>query len=126
MVYAKNTSVSVNQSRADIQSVLARFGANTFGFAVEPGRALVTFSMHSRRVRFVLPLPEGPGDKVAREQRQRWRALLLAIKSKLVSVENRIETFEEAFLAHVIMDDGATVYEKMKTTLALPAPAARQ
>lgn len=122
-MYAERTSVSAKQSKADIESVLARYGATTFGFAVEPGRALVTFSANRRRVRFVLPLPEGPGEKVAQQQRQRWRALLLCIKAKLESVASRIETFEEAFLAHVVLDDGETVYEKMQTTLALPAPS---
>ena len=56
-MYASRTSVSVKQSKADIELVLARYGADTFGFAVEPGRALVTFSANRRRVRFVLPLP---------------------------------------------------------------------
>jgi hypothetical protein len=126
--YAATTSVSVKQSRADIESVLARFGASSFGFAVEPGRALVTFSMkNGRRVRFVLQVPEGTSEKIAQQQRARWRALLLTVKSKMVSVESRIETFEEAFLAHIVNDDGSTIYEKMKDSLlALPAPTTRQ
>lgn len=122
--YAARTSVPVRQSRADIENILAKYGATTFGFAVEPGRALVTFTYGQRRVRFVLPVPEGPGDKVAQQQRSRWRSLLLCIKAKMESVVSRIETFEEAFLAHIVMDDGETVYEKMRSDkmLALPAP----
>jgi hypothetical protein len=45
--------------------------------------------------------------------------LLLCIKAKLESVEAKIETFEEAFLAHVVLPDGETVGEH-----ALPAVAA--
>ena len=43
-----------------------------------------------------------------REQavRQRWRALLLAIKAKLEAIECGISTIEEEFMAFVIMPDG--------------------
>src|SRR5262245_44396717 len=41
--------------------------------------------------------------------RQRWRALALAIKAKLEAVESGIATFEEEFLAYVVMPDGQTV-----------------
>jgi hypothetical protein len=44
---------------------------------------------------------------------------LLCIKAKLEAVEAKIETFEEAFLAHVVLPDGKTVGEH-----ALPAVAA--
>ncbi len=36
---------------------------------------------------------------------------MLSIKAKLESVASGIETFEEAFLADVIVDDGQTVYD---------------
>jgi hypothetical protein len=35
--------------------------------------------------------------------RSAWRALMLAIKAKLVSVESGVEQFEEAFLAHIVV-----------------------
>ena len=45
--------------------------------------------------------------------RQRWRALALAVKAKLEAVEAGIATFESEFLAHIVMDDGQTIGEKL-------------
>lgn len=76
-----------------------------------------------RNVMFELPLPKQDAFKLdgrrktrtqekqieAWEQacRSSWRALLLAIKAKLVSVESKVETFEEAFLAQIVVKDDA-------------------
>jgi hypothetical protein len=43
--------------------------------------------------------------------------LFLCIKAKLESVESGIETFEEAFLAHVLTPNG-TVYDQVHPRLA--------
>jgi hypothetical protein len=72
---------------------------------------VIVFEAHERRLRFDLPLAEGKTDEAERLRRQQWRALLLCIKAKLEAVASGIETFEEAFLAHVVMPDGRTVYE---------------
>jgi hypothetical protein len=40
--------------------------------------------------------------------------LLLANKAKLSSVEDGIETFEDAFLAHIVMPDGTTVSQHVR------------
>lgn len=115
-LYAAETKVPVEQSRAEIERTLARYGAASFAYAAQPGKATVMFECKDRRVRFDVPLlVQKPGENDAsrktREQdtRRRWRALLLCIKSKLDSVESGIETFEEAFLAHVVLPDGSTV-----------------
>jgi hypothetical protein len=44
--------------------------------------------------------------------------LLLAVKAKLVSVDEGIETMEQAFLAHIIMPDGRTVGDHIKPRIA--------
>lgn len=41
--------------------------------------------------------------------RQKWRALNLAILAKLEAVESGITTFEEEFLAHLVLPNGRTV-----------------
>ena len=41
--------------------------------------------------------------------RQRWRALNLVVKAKLEAVDSGITTFEEEFLAHILMPTGETV-----------------
>jgi hypothetical protein len=45
-------------------------------------------------------------------------ALLLAVKAKLVAVDDGIETFEEAFMAHVVMPDGRSVGDHIKPRIA--------
>jgi hypothetical protein len=97
---------------------LIRYGATRFAYFVEPKGAVILFEVHSRRLRFNLPLEEGTSAKVDRQRRQRWRALLLCIKAKLESVASNIETFEEAFLAHVVMPDNRTVYKHTAPRIA--------
>jgi hypothetical protein len=111
MPYADKTKVPVEQSKAEIERTLARYGADRFAYFTEAGKAIIVFEAHKRRLRFDLPLPEGVADKEQKARRQKWRALLLCIKAKLESVASKIETFEEAFLAHVVMPDGKTVAE---------------
>jgi hypothetical protein len=126
--YAVDTSVSVEKSRAEIEHTLARYGATRFAYAAEPERAQVVFEASGRRVRFLVPLPakddkdythtpsrgtkRHPDDAFrAWEQacRQRWRALALAIKAKLEVVEAGISSFEQEFLAHIVLPNGETV-----------------
>lgn len=130
--FAENTTVTVESSRAEIERTLARYGATSFAFGWDQQRALIEFAVHNRRVRFVLPLPDRndpafttykrgqfsdvqkrtPDEATKRwEQacRQRWRALALAVKAKLEVVDVGISTFEDEFLAHVVLPDNSTV-----------------
>lgn len=134
-MYAKGTDVSVSKSKAEIESTLHRYGASAIGSFVSTDRATIMFEAKDRRLRFDLPLPSkrdrrithhsrGPRDQAGVEAaweqacRQRWRALLLCIKAKLESVESGIETFEEAFLAHIVLPDGKTVAEHAAPRIA--------
>lgn len=111
MAFADKTKVSVDQSRTEIERTLHRYGATRFAYFTEAGKAIVVFEAKDRRLRFDLPVPAGDSDKEKQSARQKWRALLLCIKAKLESVTSGIETFEEAFLAHVVMPDGLTVLQ---------------
>jgi hypothetical protein len=135
MTYADRTTVPVEKTKTEIETTLARYGATRFAYFVGPDDAVIIFEAHDRRLRFNLPLEEGTNAKAERLRRQRWRALLLCIKAKLESVASNIETFEEAFLAHVVMPDNRTVYEHTAPRIAqvakggelqplLPAPGA--
>lgn len=126
--YAASTEVTVERSRAEVERILARYGADSFGYFTEPGRSVVQFRYAGWVVRFELPMPD-QGDREfqrtpARHQlrskesafaaweqacRQRWRALALAVKAKLEAVECKITSFEEEFLAHLVLPDGRTV-----------------
>ena len=110
-MYARHTTVPIEQTKTEIERTLKRYGASSFAYYAEPRRASVMFEASHRRIRFDLPLPPGEDAKEAKLRRSKWRALLLCIKAKLESVESEIETFEEAFMAHVIMPDGRTVGE---------------
>lgn len=109
MAYAARTEVSVDKSRTEIERTLKRYGADRFAYFTESDRAIVVFEAKNRRIRFDLPVPKANDSKGEQLQRSRWRALLLCIKAKLEAVDSKIETFEEAFLAHVVLPDGITV-----------------
>ncbi len=112
MTYAATTTVAPEKSRAEIEAALKRYGATGFAYMSGETRAMIMFETKDRRLRFDLPLPKDDGSKKVQQViRSKWRGLLLCIKAKLESVESRIETFDEAFLSHVVLSDGSTVYE---------------
>jgi hypothetical protein len=130
--YAKNTTVSVEKSRGEIETILARYGAHQFMYGWSREGAMIAFvisiegSGQDRQVRFVLPLPSrderrfthhSRGSRTADEAerqweqacRQAWRALALVVKAKLEAVESGIAVFEDEFLAYIVLPDGSTV-----------------
>lgn len=117
MPYAAYTKVPVDKTKTEIERTLSRYGADRFMYAVQPKGATIVFEASNRRLRFDLPLPEGTRDKDDQKRRVAWRALLLCIKAKLESVASKIETFEEAFLSHVVLPNGETVGESLSTPL---------
>jgi hypothetical protein len=137
-VYAKGTSVSVAKTRAEIESMLTRYGASSFASGWDGPTAVIMFEAKGRRIRFSLPLPD-PNDmaftrdprhtwkersKAAAqgayeaECRQRWRALALVIKAKLEAVESGIALFEDEFLANIVVPGGKTFGEWARPELA--------
>lgn len=134
--YAADTSVSSDRSRAEIERILFRYGADSFAYATERNRAQVAFEIGGRRVVFRLPLPDRnaeeftltPSKKWERSEeeaakayeqavRQRWRALALVIKAKLEAVDAGITTIEDEFLAHIAIPGAGTVGEWLKPRL---------
>lgn len=117
--YAVDTKVPVSKTRMEIETILTKFGATSFAFALREEDAVIMFEFEERRVRLHIALPKHTSDTdTQRSNRERWRALFLSIKAKLVSVDTGIESFEQAFLAHVVLADGSTVSDQ-----ALPAIA---
>ena len=125
MKYAKRTGVDPTRSKAQIERTLTRYGADQFFYAQEAGRVVVGFRMHGKVVRIEMRIPmaeefsvSGKGRKRskpamdvawAQAVRQHWRALELVIKAKLEAVESGITTFEQEFMAHLVLPDGQTV-----------------
>ena len=117
MAYAKRTEVPVGQTRTEIDKLLQTHKATSVAFMFSVTRAIVLFELGGRRIKFDLPLPSVDEKGFEQRTRSRWRALLLCIKAKLESVESKIETFDEAFLAQTVMPDGQTVYEHTLPTI---------
>jgi hypothetical protein len=152
--FAQNTDVPCDRSENEIKRIVQRYGAWEFISAWRADRAMIGFRYHDRAIRFLLPLPDRSDDAFCktptgkdrniraiqdsweRACRQRWRALALVIKAKLEAVESGITTFEEEFLAHIIMPGGETIgecltprLEELKSSRALlallPAPESK-
>jgi hypothetical protein len=126
--YAEGTEVPADRSRAEIEKILTRYGAESFMYGWDREFAVLGFRFGVKMVRFRLPMPDKddpkfrmtPSRKWARtddqaykaweaETRQRWRALKLVIQAKLEAVESGITSFEEEFLAHIVLPDNTTV-----------------
>jgi hypothetical protein len=113
--YAQNTSVPVERSRIEIERVLAKYGATRFGSMTEAdGSAVVYFEHKGRQIQLPLPMPPKndrrfpDGIRREREQRRRWRVLLITVKAMIEAVESGIVTFDQAFLAHIVVPGTAT------------------
>lgn len=134
--YAEGTTVDSAASRAEIERTLTRYGATSFMYGWEDGRAAIGFAVNNRQVRFILPMPDRndrqfthtPGrhqertDSAAASEyekavRQRWRALALVVKAKLEAVAAGIVTFDEEFLAHMVLPNGRSVYTEVQTAI---------
>jgi hypothetical protein len=115
-MYAKNTTVSCEKSKTEIERILTRYGATHFAYTTMPEGAVVQFVNNGKRIRFLVPMPNRPRpdapaahfSRWEKAQRQKWRALALVIKAKLEAVASGICTFEEEFLAHIVLPNGQT------------------
>ncbi len=101
--YAATTKVTPEKTQLEIRALVRKHGATSFGAVEDKGQAVVAFRFQDRSIRFYLPLPT---NLTQQQTRSRWRNLFLAIKAKLESIASGIETFDEAFLAHIVMPDG--------------------
>lgn len=60
--YATDTRVSVERSKAEIEAILARYGADQFMYGWEASRAVIGFRYSGKMVRFILALPTPESD----------------------------------------------------------------
>lgn len=58
MTYARNTTVSAIKTRRDIEETLQRYGADGFAYATQGTMATIIFGMESRRIQFLLNMPD--------------------------------------------------------------------
>lgn len=107
MAYAETTSVPVSKTKGHIEKLVkGKYGATAFGIMEDENKVQLVFRVNERNIMFKMLIPDD-----AQEERSIWRAMLLTIKGKFESAERGIETFEEAFLANIMLPDGRTVAE---------------
>ena len=131
--YASKTTVSVEKSKEEVMTILRRYGCDGFGSFERKDGACVVFEINKLSISITVPLPgreefqETETGKARTESaitreydqavKQRWRALLLAIKAKLEAVECGISTIEKEFMPFVVMPDGRTLAEHIQPQL---------
>lgn len=131
MSYARNTTVPIDRTRLAIEALLRDNGADRIdnSWRAHDGKeaAAIQFEREGILVRFVMPMPpreqfeltptgfERSKDSVDKAfnqaSRSRWRALLLIIKAKFEAIESGIVSFEEEFLAHMMLPNNQSVGE---------------
>lgn len=133
--YAENTSVSVANSKAEIERTLERYGAEQFMSGWSAAEALIAFTLDGRQIRFILQMPDKEEKRFTHHSkgcrtpesalkeweqacRQRWRALALVIKAKLEATKSGISAFEDEFMANIVMPDGRTVSDHVRPRIA--------
>lgn len=133
--FAAKTEVPVERTKAAIEALVKSYGADRYFTGWESDeRASVAFRISDRFVKFTIPIPplrefkfdsakrfrSESQQKAAQEQeeRRRWRVLLACIRGKLEAVQTKLSTFEQEFLAAVVMPDGRTVGEHVTPVIA--------
>jgi len=125
--YARNTTVPVEKSKAEIEKELVRYGAEGFSSGWCGDSARIEFVVGNRRVRMDMCLPKRSDFNLTDKGRTRrqdlvgkaweqgcrsiWRDLKLIIKAKLEAVEAGISTIDREFMPDVVLPDGKTVGE---------------
>jgi hypothetical protein len=115
MVYAAKSKISVERTRGEIERLVRKYGAKGFASAWQEQSARVEFLCSGRHIRLTVSVPENEA-----RAREKWRAMLLLVKAKLVAVDAKIASFEEAFFADIVMPEtGKTVYEMARDPVRL-------
>jgi hypothetical protein len=138
-----STRVPTSKSQDELRGLLRKFGAErfTFGEGTDPATALswagVEFVHADVLVRlraFLRPASPAAVDELARAQKvakskaadqfheregdRVWRVLVWTVKARLVAVDEGLESFEQAFLAHLVDPaTGRTVFEQIKPAI---------
>lgn len=132
-----STDVAVSKSQDELRVLLRKHGAEQFGFAEGAGWAGIEFVHRGGLVRLRCPMLVTDEDVkrwrsasnksrsqseaetralvTEREAMRVWRVLVWSLKARLVAVEEGLETFEQAFLSHLVNPaTGRTVWEDVR------------
>ena len=133
--FAEGTTVSVEKTRAELETLVTRHGATGFVYGWDDGVWTVAWRMQGRHIRYRVVTPsesdhdiqQTPGGRyrqardrkpaIDQEVRRRWRALLLIVKAKLELIASGDADLETEFLAQTMLPNGSTVGEWMAPQL---------
>lgn len=142
------TGVSVEKSQGDIRKLLTKYGAQRFSFTqglAEDDRRWVQLEfIHAAEfdrphmIRLAVPLKEPDSgalknkarrahsrtlveitnEAYEQEERRIWRVIFYSLKSRMESVAEEVETFEQAWLPHIVdPGTGATLWDRIRPTV---------
>lgn len=143
--FAEGTEVSPENSRAEAERLLARYGAKEIGFMTSElqGLSRCVFVASGRQVSLSIPHPgdeewqksekckSGParwGGKtreqvkeawVRGELARRWRVMVLHLKAKLEICTDDPASFDVEFLPHIMLPNGQTVGQSILPQIPL-------
>lgn len=146
MALPYENSTSGERAIGDIQKLLRGFGCNKFGSMVDDGaqEIMVQFEYRGRPVSVRAsicgyasawlrehPYTSRMRSSKAEHERKAMQVASTAvysilrdwIKGQITAIETGILTFEGAFLGQIMLPNGQTVLERLKTDNLLPAPA---
>lgn len=112
--FAAKTVVPIEKTRGEIERFLKAEGSTGFMYGNTIGLAMIVFDYQGRRIKFAVTMPvvnKGRTNEreVEREEKRRWRCLLLLVRAKFESVNTGIVEFDREFLAHIVIDGNTTV-----------------
>jgi hypothetical protein len=116
MPYAEKTQVPVDKTQGELRTLLRKSGADDIALYDAAERSMVAFKLGDFWYR--LSLPRGEGKATDQKERAGWRLLLLLVKAKLEAVARGVTTVEREFFADMVMEGGATVYERAAPEIA--------
>ncbi len=121
--YAARTSISVERSKAELEKTIKRWGADEYraGWSARAKSELIDFSYENCSIRMHMTMTDDE-----QENRRRWRSMVLVVKAKLESVETGISTFQEEFMAHIVMANGKTLAENIMPRLLEAAQSGKR
>lgn len=115
MSYAEKTKVPITKTRAEIEYLLIKYGADKFFFGSSKEGQGIAFEYKRIPVKIAIPNPNkcrfDTNASYEREQRRMWRVLLIALKAKLEMIDAGLTTFETEFMSQIALPSGQSVAE---------------
>lgn len=117
--YAEGTEVPIARSLEAIKAELRKVQAEEVGVLESQSQAWLVFRIREVRYRITTgEIAVARGRKPEVEARRQWRAILLLVKAKIVSIVEGISTVEREFLSDVIMPDGTVLSDHTPRLIA--------